>query len=151
MRAWQAAATERRLAQRAEIVLRAADGHATGAIAAAMGTRPARVSKWRTRFARQLLRGLADAPRAGAPRQYGSTAEYRVLDPPYASLRQRFCPGRLIAMLRKPYVKPGNRTGFFYAVRNTGRNKDHISYADELLCSTLMNTIDNFSASYHCA
>ena len=91
LRTWQSSATERRLAERAEIVLRAADGHATGAIAAAMGTRPARVSKWRTRFARQRLRGLADAPRVGAPRRYDSTAERRVLDyvgqPPLAGHR----------------------------------------------------------------
>ena len=80
LRAWRSAATERRLAERAEIVLCAADGHATGAIAAAMGTRPARVSKWRTRFARQRLRGLVDVPRAGAPRRYDSIAEHRVLD-----------------------------------------------------------------------
>ena len=81
LQAWQrTGSTERRLVERAEIVLRAADGQATSAIAVALRTRPARVSKWRTRFAQQRLRGLVDAPRAGAPRRYDSTVETRVLD-----------------------------------------------------------------------
>ncbi len=80
LRTWQRArSSERRLVERAEIVLRAADGQATGVIAAAMGTRPARVSKWRTRFARQRLRGLIDMPRPGAPRHYDAATERRVL------------------------------------------------------------------------
>ena len=80
LRAWQrAGTTEQRLVERARIVLRAADGQGTGEIAAALQTRPARVSKWRTRFARQRVRGLIDEPRAGAPRRYDATTERRIL------------------------------------------------------------------------
>ena len=43
------------------MILRAADGQGSGEIATALGTRPARVSKWRTRFERQGLLGLIDA------------------------------------------------------------------------------------------
>ena len=79
LEAWQAGSRERRLAERAEIVLRAADGQPTSTIATTLRTRPARVSKWRTRFAKHRLCGLGDQPRAGAPRAYDATAETRVL------------------------------------------------------------------------
>ena len=69
LRAWQrAGSTEHRMVERADMILRAAQGQRTDEIATALRTRPARVSKWRTRFARQRLRGLTDVPRAGAPR-----------------------------------------------------------------------------------
>src|ERR1035437_3724643 len=61
------AKTEQRLAFRSRIILLAADGMGTGAIAAQLQTSPATVSKWRVRFARVGLEGLADAPRCGAP------------------------------------------------------------------------------------
>ncbi len=81
LQAWQrGGSSDRRLGERAEIVLRAADGQATRAIAVALRTRPARVSKWRTRFAKHRLRGLGDQPRTGAPRAYEAIAETRVLD-----------------------------------------------------------------------
>jgi len=38
-----------------------------------LATRPATVSKWRGRFARQGLAGWADAPRSGKPRHYQTT------------------------------------------------------------------------------
>lgn len=77
---WQrASSTEHRLVERARVILLAADGKTTGEIARTLKTRPARVSKWRTRFARQRLRGLIDAPRAGAPRQYDARTERRIL------------------------------------------------------------------------
>lgn len=71
--------TERGLAQRAAIILRAAAGAATRAIAAAVGVRPATVSKWRTRFARARVAGLRDAPRPGPPRKYTAATERRIL------------------------------------------------------------------------
>ena len=80
LRAWQrAGSTEQRMVERADMILRAAQGQRTDEIAAALRTRPARVSKWRTRFARQRLRGLTDGPRAGAPRRYDGATERRIL------------------------------------------------------------------------
>jgi len=44
-----------------------------------MGTRVARVAKWRTRFARARLAGLLDAARPGVPRRYDATTERRIV------------------------------------------------------------------------
>jgi transposase len=71
--------TEQRVAERARIILLAAQGMSNLQIAAALGTRPARVSKWRTRFARQRLAGLADEARPGKPRRYNAATEKRIL------------------------------------------------------------------------
>jgi len=71
--------TEQRLAQRGRVILAAAVGQSTTAIARAEGLRPASVSKWRGRFARAGLVGLQDAPRPGAVRRYGPAAERRIL------------------------------------------------------------------------
>ncbi len=71
--------TERRLAERANVILAAAAGKPTKEIAHDLGTRPARVSKWRTRYARDGIEGLKDAPRQGAPVRYGQPAEKRIL------------------------------------------------------------------------
>lgn len=61
--------TTQSLALRARIVLKAAKGLPTEAIAEQLGTREATVSKWRGRFARARLEGICDAPRTGRPRQ----------------------------------------------------------------------------------
>ncbi len=80
VRRWaRAGSTEQRLAERARIVLLAAQGQATATIAQTLRTRPARVAKWRTRFARERLAGLRDAPRPGARRRYDATTERRIL------------------------------------------------------------------------
>ena len=71
--------TEQRVAERVRIILLAAQGRSNLEIAAELGTRPARVSKWRTRFARQRLAGLADQARSGKPRQYDAETEKRIL------------------------------------------------------------------------
>ncbi len=71
--------TEQRIVQRARIVLAAAAGSTTKEIASELHTRAATVSKWRTRFAKQGLSGLADAPRSGKPRVYGEETERRIL------------------------------------------------------------------------
>jgi transposase len=73
------AKTERRMVTRARIVLAAAEGRATTHIASSMGLTPATVSKWRTRFGRDRLAGLRDAPRSGQPVRYGAPAEKRIL------------------------------------------------------------------------
>jgi len=78
--AWaRAASIERRLAERAQIVLAAAAGMATRAIGRALGCRHRTVSKWRVRFARERLAGLADAPRSGRPKTYDAAADRRIL------------------------------------------------------------------------
>ena len=74
-----AAKSEQRLAFRSRIVLLAAKGLGTNAVAARLQTTPATVSKWRLRFARQGLEGLADAPRSGAPGIYTGETERRIL------------------------------------------------------------------------
>ncbi len=71
--------TEQRMLQRARIVLEAAAGKTTKEIAALLHMRPATVSTWRTRFARDQLAGLADAPRSGKPATYDETTEQRIL------------------------------------------------------------------------
>jgi len=83
----RASAGEHRLVERSRIILLAADGLSAREIARRVGTRLARVSKWRQRFTRDRLAGLRDAPRPGKPQVYGEPAEKRVLalldtDPP---------------------------------------------------------------------
>jgi transposase len=75
----RAAKTEQRLAFRSRIILMAADGLGTNAIAAQLQSSPATVSKWRVRFSRMGLEGLADAPRSGAPGRYDEETERRIL------------------------------------------------------------------------
>jgi transposase len=76
----RAGSTEHRLVERARIVLLASQGQSTSQIAQGLRTRPARVSKWRQRFARRRLEGLQDAARTGKPRRYDARTEKRVLD-----------------------------------------------------------------------
>lgn len=71
--------TERRRVERARIVLLAAEGLASRAIARELGCRHHTVSKWRVRFARHRLAGLADAPRSGKPKTYAAAADRRIL------------------------------------------------------------------------
>jgi transposase len=75
----RAGSTEQRHAERARIILAAGAGEGTLEIARRLGTRPARVAKWRTRFARDRLAGLADAPRPGARVRYGPGTDRRIL------------------------------------------------------------------------
>jgi transposase len=56
------------IAQRARIVLLAADGLSNNAVAARVGVHQATVVKWRKRFIERGLDGLVDEPRPGAPR-----------------------------------------------------------------------------------
>ncbi len=80
LRHWvQAHKTERRMVERARIVLLAADGAGTSAIAQQLNTAPSRVSKWRLRFAEQRLAGLLDRPRAGKPARYDEATCKRIL------------------------------------------------------------------------
>jgi transposase len=81
LRSWLRAGTsEQPMVERARIVLASADGSGTNEIARQLRTRPARVSKWRTRFARDRLTGLVDAPRPGAQARYDETTTRRILE-----------------------------------------------------------------------
>lgn len=70
---------EQRFVERARIVLEAAAGKTTKEIAHSLKRRPATVSKWRTRFARQGMTGLSDMPRPGKTAKYGRDTERRIL------------------------------------------------------------------------
>ena len=63
--------TAQGLAQRAQIVLLAADGLENKAIADRTGAVENTVGKWRRRFAEKRLDGLLDEPRPGRPREIG--------------------------------------------------------------------------------
>jgi transposase len=71
--------TEHRLVERARIVLLASDGWGSRAIAREVGCARGVVSRWRVRFAKERLAGLADAPRSGKPKTYGADAARRIL------------------------------------------------------------------------
>jgi transposase len=71
--------TEQRLVERARIVLAAATGTGSRAIGRELGCARGMVSKWRLRFARERLAGLADAPRSGKPRTYDEATDRRIL------------------------------------------------------------------------
>jgi transposase len=63
------AKTAQALALRARIVLACAEGANNKDVAATLGIWPQTVSKWRARFVKDRLEGLADEPRPGAARK----------------------------------------------------------------------------------
>ena len=88
----RAPTSAQRAVRRSRVVLLAAAGRGTAAIAAELDTTPAWVSRWRQRYARERLAGLADQPRSGAPARYDANTEKRVLakldEPPPAGWAQ---------------------------------------------------------------
>jgi transposase len=72
-------AVEHRLVERARVVLLAAAGMASRRVARELGCARGVVSKWRVRFARDRLAGLADAPRSGKPKTYDAAVDRRIL------------------------------------------------------------------------
>jgi transposase len=66
-------------ARRAEIVLRAAEGASTTAIAAALGLARGTVQHWRQRFAAQRLAGLRDRPHRPPPRRYAAACQAAIV------------------------------------------------------------------------
>ena len=70
---------EHRLVERARVVLLAAAGMASRRVAREVGCARGVVSKWRVRFARDRLAGLADAPRPGKPKTYDAAVDRRIL------------------------------------------------------------------------
>ena len=75
------ARAEHRMVIRAKIVLAAAHGHTNAAIAAEVGMHIDTVRKWRRRFCRQRIDGLADRPRSGRPAEFtpAEVAEVKAL------------------------------------------------------------------------
>jgi transposase len=71
--------TEQRYVDRARMILLSHEGQTVRSIAAQLRTRPARVSKWRQRFAKLRMNAFADAPRPGKPHTYTAATEERVL------------------------------------------------------------------------
>lgn len=69
---------EQRLVLRSRIILLAAKGMKTKAIAEQLRIRSATVSKWRIRFGKGGLSGLQDAPRPGASKRYDQSTEKRI-------------------------------------------------------------------------
>jgi transposase len=92
--------TEQRRVERARVILLAASGLNGKEIALKMETRPARVSKWLRRFAKERIAALNDTPRSGEKRRkYTRATEERILKvldeaPPVGYSRWN---GRLIA------------------------------------------------------
>src|SRR5690349_21291575 len=64
----RAGSAERRVAERARIVLACAEGMSNAGAARAVGATEKTVSKWRRKFAAQRLVGLEDAARIGRPK-----------------------------------------------------------------------------------
>jgi transposase len=75
----RASTTEQRMVRRARIVLLAADGWASRAIAREVGVMTGVVSVWRTRFAASGIDGLKDKPRPGAKAIYTAATGKRIL------------------------------------------------------------------------
>ena len=71
--------TEHRTRFKARIVLMAADGAATRAIARALGYTTGTASKWRVRYASDRLAGFSEAGDRGAAAKYGTGTDRRIL------------------------------------------------------------------------
>lgn len=70
--------SQARMVLRARIVLRAADGGSNAGIARDLGVCQDTVRKWRRRYARDRLGGLADASRSGRPRRFSAVQRAQV-------------------------------------------------------------------------
>jgi transposase len=75
----RARTSSQQAAQRARIVLRAADGVRNIDIAAELGIARHTVQQWRDRFATARLAGLKDRPHHPPPREYGAERQARIL------------------------------------------------------------------------
>ena len=86
------------LAQRAKVVLLAADGVSNTAIAKQVGLSRPKVIGWRQRYERSGIGGLSDAPRSGRPREIDHAAIVSVtLRPPPKKLGVTHWSSRLLA------------------------------------------------------
>ena len=71
--------SEARMRERARIVLLAASGLASRAVAREMGCTPGTASKWRVRCARDRMAGLSETGDRGAEPKYGPEHDKRIL------------------------------------------------------------------------
>ncbi|MDR2368426.1 MAG: IS630 family transposase [Deltaproteobacteria bacterium] len=69
LRDWATGRAERRMVERAKIILGSIEGQSDAAIANELGLRPNTVGMWRHRFIGHGLEGLFDLPRPGQPRK----------------------------------------------------------------------------------
>jgi transposase len=74
-----ARATERRLVDRAQIVLLAGEGRPASEIAARVGCSLPTVKTWRSRYASERLDGLRDLPKSGRPLTHGQDVRARLI------------------------------------------------------------------------
>ena len=87
------------LATRARIVLAAADGEGTSAIAARLNVSRPTVIQWRERYRGRGIDGLFDAPRSGRPKQVDDAATITAtLEPPPERLGVTHWSTRLLAV-----------------------------------------------------
>ncbi len=70
---------ERRMVERARIILACAEGKQNQEIAVELETSAPRIGKWRRRFAEQGLAGLEDTQRPGKPKTYGKAFRDQLL------------------------------------------------------------------------
>jgi len=70
---------ERRLVERARIVLLAGEGRPAGAIAERVGCAERTVKLWRSRYERDGLDGLRDRPKTGRPLTHGSEVRAKLI------------------------------------------------------------------------
>jgi transposase len=75
----RAGTTEQRMAMRARIILRAAEGAANVQVAGELDVSIPTVLLWRRRFKERGLEGLADAPHPGRPRTHSREVRERIL------------------------------------------------------------------------
>lgn len=73
------AKVERRLHQRAQIILICLENKTNLQVAEQCNISRFTVAKWRTRFASKGLDGLIDRPRSGTPKKYGTTIRNKIL------------------------------------------------------------------------
>lgn len=73
------AKSSQRLALRARIIVRCADGVDNTVVAKELGINPSTVAKWRKRFVQQRLDGLDDGERPGAPRTIADDAVEKLI------------------------------------------------------------------------
>ncbi len=86
------------LAQRARIVLLAADGVGTNRIVERLGLSKPTVIYWKKRYAAEGIAGLEDRPKSGRPQQIDEVAiVLRTLEPPPARLGVTHWSSRLLA------------------------------------------------------
>jgi transposase len=71
--------SEARMRDRARIVLLAASGLGSRAVAREVGCTPGTASKWRVRYARDRMAGLSEVGDRGAERKYGPEHDRRIL------------------------------------------------------------------------